>query len=69
VDDDLKVLRQLTTLGFLSLNRTQITDAGLAHLQGMRSLSGLFVVGTGVTEEGIAALKKATPTLQFLDTN
>ena len=50
----------LTNLTWLFLNNL-ITDAGLAHLCGLTNLKQLSVVGTQVTDAGVAELKKASP--------
>ncbi len=42
------------------LKDTQITDAGLAHLEGLTKLSGLFVSSTQVSDAGLAHLKRLT---------
>jgi outer membrane protein assembly factor BamB/uncharacterized protein YjbI with pentapeptide repeats len=44
----------------VSLARTQVTDAGLVHLQGMTSLTGLSLVGTQITDAGLEQLKGRT---------
>jgi hypothetical protein len=50
----------------LHLNETLITDAGLEHLQSSRSLKKVEMRLTTVTEEGVAALKKALPELEVV---
>ena len=40
----------------LDLGNTRITDAGLAHLKGMKKLQRLALVGTGITDAGLANL-------------
>ncbi len=50
-------------LNWLLLSDTEITDAGLEHLAGMKSLSRLTINGTKVTPKGIDRLKKALPRL------
>jgi hypothetical protein len=45
----------------LSLYRTQITDAGLAHLAGLAYLRRLVVGRTHVTDEGVKKLQQALP--------
>ncbi len=39
--------------------RTKITDAGLVHLEGLRSLQALLLGGTQTTGAGVAKLQKA----------
>jgi len=54
----------LAHVGNLSrLKQTKITDAGLPHLKGLTSLKELRLVDTGVTETGLAELRKALPGL------
>jgi len=60
------LLSGLTSLVYLDLDRTAITDAGLKHLEGLRSLETLSVEATGVTAEGIAALRKKNPGLRVI---
>ncbi len=45
----------------LDLRDNQITDAGLQHLKGLRNLARVRVVGTRVTDEGIAELQQHLP--------
>ena len=50
-DLDLRLahLRRLTRLEYLSLDDTQVTDAGLEHLTGLTQLQKLFLSGPQVT--------------------
>jgi len=60
-DEGLRRLKQselLTRLEFLVLNRTRITDAGLAYLQGMKELKRLYLSKTQIGDEGISHLAK-----------
>ncbi len=50
--------------GSLWLEGTQITDAGLVPLRGMKDLGELHLKGTSVTDAGVEELQKALP---FLD--
>ena len=50
-------------LNSLSLERTRITDAGLAELKNLRSLRELWLDGASVTNTGVDELKKALPGL------
>jgi uncharacterized protein (TIGR03067 family) len=52
------------TLNDLDLSKSKITDAGLEHLKGLTSLKRLKLRGTGITDGGIASLKKALPKLK-----
>jgi hypothetical protein len=58
-DADLAHLTQVPGLAGLCelfLDRTQVTDAGLAHLSGFRRLVRLDLQGTAVTDEGLARI-------------
>jgi len=54
-------LSHLSFQGPLDFGRTQITDAGLAHLKGLTNLQELKLIYTPVTDEGIADLRRALP--------
>ena len=57
-DDDLRVLEDLTDVQQLTLsNRKKITDAGLAHLAGLKHLNVLVLDGTSVTGPGLHYLR------------
>ncbi len=60
-DDGLVHLKGMTKLKFLHLGSTAVTDAGMKHLEPLTSLDDLKVTRTGVTEEGVAELKKTLP--------
>ena len=47
----------------LDLSGTQVTDAGLEHLRGLKKLRTLRVRGTTVSSEAVAALRKELPLL------
>ncbi len=49
----------------LNLSRTEITDAGLKHLEGMTHLKLLFISETNVTAAGRKSLEKALPGLDI----
>ena len=59
-----KFMRDRTTLfsraTYLSLDDTQVTDAGLEHLKGLTSLRSLFLGDTYVTDAGLEHLKGLT---------
>lgn len=57
-DAGLVHLKGMQNLKFLHLGSTMITDDGLVHLEPLTSLDDLKVTRTGVTEEGVTALKK-----------
>jgi hypothetical protein len=48
----------------LRLAGTRITDAGLAHLRGLKQLEQLDASGTQVTPEGLKKLRAALPKLK-----
>ena len=64
-DDLLEYLTSLTGLKELSLP-DQVTDAGLLHLAGMRSLEALYLNNTQVTDAGVAELQKALPNCKII---
>ena len=45
----------------LCLENTQISDAGLALLEGLTSLLWLYLTGTQVTDKSIKKLQEALP--------
>ncbi len=47
----------MTRLSILNLSNTRVSDAGLAHLMGLASLTKLFLNGTRVTNAGLLHLK------------
>jgi hypothetical protein len=61
-DDDLRVLEGLTDVQQLTLsNRKKITDAGLAHVAGLKHLNVLVLDGTSVTGPGLRHLRGLEP--------
>ena len=50
-------IQRLTSMRFLNLRSTDVTDAGLAHLREMPDLSILWLEDTKVTDLGLAHLK------------
>ena len=44
-------------------SNTQVTDAGLKHLRGLKNLRFLLCGGTRVTRDGLIRLKKDIPDL------
>jgi hypothetical protein len=65
-DDDLIKVGRLGQLQDLSVSSPRITDAGLAHLQGLTNLSALVLNGTQISDAGLPNLKGLTR-LTFLD--
>jgi hypothetical protein len=55
----------MTSLEFLWLGNTHVTDAGLSHLIGLKSLQSLSLKGTQVTDAGVAELQHALPSLKI----
>lgn len=53
-------LNELTQLRALDLADTHITDAGLAHLEGLTNLQTL-ILGDWVTDQRLSQLQKALP--------
>ncbi|MEO2032296.1 MAG: hypothetical protein ABGZ35_09440, partial [Planctomycetaceae bacterium] len=49
----------LTNLGFLDLSNTQISNAGLEHLESFKKCKTLRLSGTNVTDSGVAKLQVA----------
>ena len=45
----------------MDLTWTQVTDAGLEHLQGLIQLKTVYLYGTRVTEGGLCRLRQALP--------
>jgi internalin A len=64
-DAILRRLAELDNLRSLSLNRSEVTDAGLVQLGRLRKLTKLELAGTKVTDAGLARLK-AFPELASL---
>jgi hypothetical protein len=50
----------------LALDDTKITNAGLNELAGLKSLRRLSLTGTGVTDGGIAKLRKSLPNTKIV---
>ncbi|MHC4445656.1 MAG: leucine-rich repeat domain-containing protein, partial [Planctomycetota bacterium] len=65
-DTDLAKLSGSTGLRTLSLNGTQLTDAGMVHLGKLHDLQRLEIYGSNITDAGLAHLKGLT-NLQHLD--
>jgi hypothetical protein len=58
-DSGLSNIRSLSNLQFLSLNNTEVTDAGLVHLRGLKIWS-LRLDNTKITDAGLTHLKELT---------
>jgi hypothetical protein len=59
-DSDLELLRGSSRIGYLDLDRTQVTDAGMLYLQTFSRLTILELDSTRVTDLGLASLKGLT---------
>ena len=59
--DGLAHLKELKKMRQLYFDDTKVTDLGLTNLYNMKGLYMVDCRGTGVTEKGIEALKKAIP--------
>ena len=64
-DPDVAHLRGLTSLHFVALGRTHVTDAGLRYFRELTGLQGAGFDGTQITDEGLLHLSGLT-NLQFL---
>jgi hypothetical protein len=67
-DADLEWIGQMTSLKFLHVGRTSVTNAGMSKLAGLRHLEELVVTSPMVTPEGVAPLKKARSALAVVFT-
>ena len=63
-DDELRQLAKLPKLRELWLGDTEVSDAGLAHLRSLKTLTVLEVSQTKVTAEGLRRLKQLLPRLK-----
>jgi hypothetical protein len=57
----LKSLSDLKNLEFLNVYGTNITDAGLNSLGGVKSLKAVYLWQTKTTEQGVSAFKVKRP--------
>jgi hypothetical protein len=60
-DEYAPLLGSLKGITWLSILDSNLTDAGLKHLEGLKTLETLDIKGSKVTDAGIAAFKKARP--------
>ena len=68
-DADLACLANLKRLKWVQMGtQLGITDAGMAHLSGLRAMDRLVIGGTGVTDRGLAVLANM-PRLDFATIN
>lgn len=66
-DRGLRELHNLNHLGDLLLRYTQITDDGLANLQGWEKLYTLDLMNTRVSDRGLQLIASNCPSLRALD--
>jgi hypothetical protein len=59
-DDDLAAIPDVTSIKNLSLGRTSVTDAGLAHLAGCKKLEWLDLSLTAAGDEGLKSVAAAS---------
>ena len=50
----------------LNLRHTQVSDTGLAHLEGLASLETLYLNGTMVSDSGVKRLRAALPNCSIM---
>ncbi|MFN0199268.1 MAG: leucine-rich repeat domain-containing protein [Planctomycetaceae bacterium] len=62
-DAILPLLAQIESLEDLRLENTMVTDAGIQHLCGHKTLGRIYLAGTGVSEEMIVRLKRKSRSL------
>jgi hypothetical protein len=60
-DPDLELVARVPHLRELDLRQTEVSDAGLRHLHGVRTLRRIFLERSFVSNAGVAALRKALP--------
>jgi len=54
----------LTSLKYLNLSRTKISDDGLRYLERLSRLKHLTTEGSGITEAGMSELRKKLPSIE-----
>src|SRR5262245_25515125 len=59
-DEDLRSVGKLTSLEQLDLEYTKITDAGIAHLVGLKNLRYLSIGGTRITDAAMKNIGRLT---------
>lgn len=69
-DDDLAAIPDIASIKNLSLGRTRVTDAGLAHLAGCKNLEWLDLSLTAAGDDGLKSIAEASGLKQlFLEGN
>ena len=61
-----QLVRGLKNLARLELRQTQITDAALEIIGGMKKLEYLDIAKTGVSDEGVKQLAQSLPKCKIL---
>ena len=61
-----KRMERFPNLRALGLMGPKVTDAGLAHLKGLKQLTNVYLFDTRVTEQGKTDLRRALPKLREL---
>ncbi|MCK4293675.1 MAG: hypothetical protein KAY65_10795 [Planctomycetes bacterium] len=59
-DEDMPVVARANTLRMLGLRDSEISDAGMAHLEGLTKLQGLGLSNTDIGDAGLAHLSELT---------
>jgi hypothetical protein len=60
-NDDLAGLKHIANLKNVDLRGTRISDAGLVHLEGLKTLDRLYLTRSLATEAGAEKVRKALP--------
>ncbi|MFN0018348.1 MAG: hypothetical protein ACKVP0_08820 [Pirellulaceae bacterium] len=68
-NDDLKLLAACERLNSLQIGSPKITDTGIEHLKGLTKLTSISIVTSGMTNEGLAALRAALPNCRITPTD
>jgi internalin A len=67
-DSGMDDLRRIAALEILYLRGLPVSDAGLMKLGNLCKLKRIYIKGTNVTPIGVAAFKKAHPTIELFET-
>ena len=65
-DSDMPKLGSLSSIRFLDLSQTTVTDKGLTHLEMLASLRAIVLLESKVTEKGVRRLQAALPKAKIL---
>ena len=66
VSDNDKVFIILTILNLSQSFRQKVTDRGLKSISSLKSLKEIYLWGSEVTENGVAALRKELPEAKII---